>query len=105
MDSNIFEKNTNNFYQDKELVCKECGKAFIFTAGEQAFYAERGFQNEPERCKECRDARKSSTRQQGESYIAVCARCGNETKVVYRPSPDRPAYCPDCFRILKEEEY
>ena len=35
-------------YQDKTLVCKECGKEFVFTAGEQEFYAEKGFQNEPQ---------------------------------------------------------
>ena len=45
--------------EDKTLVCKECGKEFVFTAGEQEFYAERGFQNEPQRCKACRDARKT----------------------------------------------
>ena len=44
-------------YEDKTLVCKECGNEFVFTAGEQEFYAERGFQNEPQRCKACRDAR------------------------------------------------
>ena len=44
-------------YEDKTLVCKECGQEFVFTAGEQEFYAERGFQNEPQRCKACRDAR------------------------------------------------
>ena len=38
-------------YEDKKLVCKECGNEFVFTAGEQEFYAERGFQNEPQRCK------------------------------------------------------
>ena len=46
-------------FQDKTLVCKECGNEFVFTAGEQEFYAERGFQNEPQRCKACRDARKA----------------------------------------------
>ena len=40
-------------YEDKTLVCKECGNEFVFTAGEQEFYAERGFQNEPQRCKAC----------------------------------------------------
>ena len=44
-------------YEDKTLVCKECGNEFVFTAGEQEFYAERGFQNEPQRCKACREAR------------------------------------------------
>ena len=36
-------------FEDKTLVCKECGNEFIFSAGEQEFYAERGFQNEPVR--------------------------------------------------------
>ena len=45
-------------FQDKELVCKDCGKTFVFTAGEQEFCAEKGFQNEPQRCKECRNAKK-----------------------------------------------
>ena len=49
-------------YEDKTLVCKECGNEFVFSAGEQEFYAERGFQNEPQRCKACRDARKAASR-------------------------------------------
>ena len=47
-------------YTDKTLVCKDCGNEFVFTAGEQEFYAEKGFQNEPTRCKACRQARKAS---------------------------------------------
>ena len=43
-------------YEDKTLVCKECGNEFVFTAGEQEFYAEKGFVNEPQRCKACRQA-------------------------------------------------
>ena len=43
-------------YEDKTLVCKECGAEFVFTAGEQEFYASKGFVNEPQRCKACRDA-------------------------------------------------
>ena len=62
-------------YEDKTLVCKECGKEFVFTAGEQEFYAERGFQNEPQRCKACRDARKNATRGPREYYTATCAAC------------------------------
>ena len=46
-------------FQDKTITCKDCGKEFVFTAGEQKFYAEKGFQNEPSRCKPCRDANKS----------------------------------------------
>ena len=55
-------------YEDKTLVCKECGNEFVFTAGEQEFYAERGFQNEPQRCKACRDARKNAA-------LHRCLRC------------------------------
>jgi DNA-directed RNA polymerase subunit RPC12/RpoP len=44
---------------DKTLVCKDCGKEFVFTEGEQQFYAEKGFTNEPTRCKECRSAKKA----------------------------------------------
>ena len=52
-------------FQDKTLVCKDCGAEFVFTAGEQEFYAEKGFQNEPIRCKACRNARKSQRRLRG----------------------------------------
>jgi hypothetical protein len=47
---------------DKTLVCKDCGADFVFTAGEQEFYAEKGFDNEPTRCKPCRDKKKSEQR-------------------------------------------
>ncbi len=47
---------------DKILTCKDCGKEFTFTEGEQAFYAEKGFTNEPARCPECRKARKAARR-------------------------------------------
>ena len=43
---------------DKTLVCKDCNNEFVFTEGEQAFYKEKGFDNEPTRCVDCRRARK-----------------------------------------------
>ena len=46
-------------FTDKTLVCKDCGNEFVFTAGEQTFYKEKGLDNEPKRCKECRDKRKA----------------------------------------------
>ena len=45
-------------YEDEKLVCEDCGKEFVFTAGEQEFYAEKGLVNKPKRCPECRKARK-----------------------------------------------
>lgn len=43
---------------DKAIICKDCNEEFIFSEGEQAFYKEKGFENEPQRCPECRKARK-----------------------------------------------
>ena len=55
-------------YQDKTLVCKDCGADFVFTAGEQQFYAEKGFTNEPQRCPECRKARKQQRNNFNNNY-------------------------------------
>jgi len=52
-------------FKDKEMTCKDCGATFIFTAGEQAFYKEKGFENEPQRCPECRAAKKRQNRNSG----------------------------------------
>jgi CxxC-x17-CxxC domain-containing protein len=89
-------------YEDKTLVCKECGSEFTFTAGEQEFYAEKGFQNEPQRCKACRQNRKNADKPPKEYYEAVCAECGGEAKVPFKPRNDRPIYCSDCFAKQKE---
>lgn len=91
-------------YEDKTLVCKDCGAEFVFTAGEQEFYAERGFENEPQRCKNCRDARKSARRGNRELHDATCAQCGKPAKVPFQPSEDRPVYCSECFAEMKAEE-
>jgi CxxC-x17-CxxC domain-containing protein len=91
-------------YEDKTLVCKECGNEFIFSAGEQEFYAERGFQNEPQRCKACRIARKNASKPEREFFIATCAKCGGEAKVPFRPTEGRDVYCSNCFAQMKEEQ-
>ena len=80
-------------YEDKTLICKECGAEFVFTAGEQEFYASKGFVNEPQRCKACRDARKNAAKPEREMFTATCAACGQEAKVPFRPREDRPVYC------------
>ena len=50
-------------YKDKVIKCTDCGEEFIFTAGEQAFYDEKGFNNEPKRCKQCREKRKQEKKE------------------------------------------
>ena len=56
-------------FEDKTLVCKDCGKEFVWTAGEQEFYASRGFENQPQRCKACRDARKNAVRGERQMFV------------------------------------
>ena len=83
-------------FEDKVLKCRDCGVDFEFTAREQEFYAEKGFQNEPGRCPACRSARKQ--RGERQMHPAVCAACGCETQVPFAPRSDRPVYCRDCFQ-------
>mgnify|MGYP000866502864 CR=1 len=94
-------------YTDKVLTCKECGREFVFTAGEQEFYAERGFDNEPQRCKECRDKRRAQRNANGKNrqmYSAVCADCGKECQVPFEPSQGRPVYCQECYARRRQEQ-
>jgi len=91
----------NKMYHDKVLVCQDCGEEFIFTAGEQEFYAEKGFENEPKRCKVCRQKRSGNGRAPREMHIAVCAACGGEAQVPFRPVANRPVYCQECFAKQK----
>ena len=93
----IKSEEKNNMFQDKTLKCKECGADFVFTAGEQEFYAEKGFQNEPQRCKACRDARKNAAKGTREMFDAVCAECGKACKVPFNPTDGKPVYCSECF--------
>lgn len=49
-------------YKDKIIRCIDCGNEFVFTARDQAFYKDQGFNNEPKRCKQCRDKKKTEKR-------------------------------------------
>ena len=90
-------------YQDKTLNCKECGRDFTFSASEQEFYAEKGFENEPARCPECRASRKAARRggrgfgRERQTNEAVCAECGQTAEVPFKPTNDRPVYCKECY--------
>ena len=85
--------------QDKTLHCRDCGVAFIFTAGEQGFYLEKGLMNEPQRCTSCRASRRRdrTASPAREATTITCASCGNEATVPFIPRLDRPVYCNTCF--------
>ncbi len=88
-------------YNDKTIVCKDCGAEFVFSASEQEFFAEKGFTNEPQRCKSCRAAKKGLSRNNSaerKMFDAVCSECGKPCKVPFEPRNGRPVYCSDCFR-------
>ena len=89
-------------YEDKNLSCTDCGATFVFSADDQSYHAEKGYQNEPKRCPDCRSARRAGGGGgygggAREMHPAVCAQCGKDTEVPFRPSGDRPVYCSDCF--------
>lgn len=89
-------------FEDKTIICKGCGEGFLFTAGEQGFYLEKGLLNEPQRCPACREQRRRE-RAAGarETTRVVCADCGRETTVPFVPRLNRPVYCNDCFERMR----
>ncbi|MBK9711470.1 MAG: zinc-ribbon domain containing protein [Kouleothrix sp.] len=119
-------------YADKTITCRDCGTDFVFTSGEQEFYAQKGFTNEPTRCPACRQTRKAgSGRSSGygdsggyssggyddrgssggrggyssgprEMHSATCASCGKEAQVPFVPRGDKPVYCSDCFQQQRQ---
>lgn len=90
---------------DKDLTCRDCGAVFVFTVGEQEFFNSKGFTNEPSRCPTCRGARRNQQRgfDSGprEMHPAVCAQCGKDTTVPFKPRGDKPVYCRDCFSGMR----
>ena len=87
--------------KDKTITCKDCGANFTFTVEEQEFFAQKGFVNEPTRCKDCRAARKNNDRRPKEMHPVTCAACGKATEVPFKPRSDKPVYCNDCFQKNK----
>ena len=99
-------------FQDKSLNCVDCGTEFIWTAGEQLFFADKNFKNEPKRCKSCKAKRASRPSPGGGGGGAAmgrervetttnCSACGKETTVPFRPTQGRPVFCRECFQSRK----
>ena len=88
-------------YKDKELVCRDCNEKFIFTAGEQQFYAEKGFESEPVRCKKCRLAHKRQSFRP--VYEVVCSKCGNVARLPFEPYHNQIVFCKECHNKSRKE--
>ena len=110
-------------YTDETLNCVDCNAPFTFSAGEQEFFAAKGFTNKPNRCPDCRAARKAQragagggggsysgggggyggggaggARPQREMFEVTCSNCGGKATVPFQPRGDKPVYCRDCFQ-------
>ena len=96
-------------FQDRILKCVDCSTDFVFTAGEQQFYHDKEFRNEPKRCKTCKNKRAGSSTSPNDrpsppsrvETSAVCSQCGRETTVPFRPTQGRPVFCRQCFQGRK----
>lgn len=85
-------------FADRILKCVECGAEFVFSSGEQAFFHEKQFTNDPKRCRECRihqGARRPRFR--AETHV-ICSECGAETTVPFKPTQGKPVLCRPCFQ-------
>ena len=92
-------------FEDKQLPCRDCNKHFVFSAGEQEFFSNKGLINEPKRCPNCRLLMR--IQRNGEDVNRVtevsCAECGVPTRVPFQPKGYRPVYCAYCFQTKKKE--
>jgi CxxC-x17-CxxC domain-containing protein len=109
-------------FTDRELTCRDCGSSFIFSAGEQEFYAGKGLQHDPVRCPSCRAQRKlmrPEDRDDSPNYgvyvswggrtprqlhVATCAQCAQTTEVPFVPRGDRPVYCSNCYNDVRSKQ-
>jgi CxxC-x17-CxxC domain-containing protein len=91
-------------FSDRTLTCRECNRPFIWTAGEQQFYQEKGLVNVPARCPDCRANRKARLGLQDRAQTeVVCAECGTLTTVPFVPRNGNPVYCSHCFDRIRAE--
>lgn len=99
-------------FVDRLLTCADCGGEFIFTAGEQLFFFDKQFKNDPKRCKPCKSRRAGAAARAGGGPAAagisrtetrtVCSDCGVETTVPFKPTQGRPVLCRQCFQNKRD---
>jgi CxxC-x17-CxxC domain-containing protein len=98
-------------FVDRLLICADCRQEFIFTAGEQLFFLDKQFKNDPKRCKPCKSRRAGMVAAAGAGPAAagisrtetrtMCSECGVETTVPFKPTQGRPVLCRQCFQAKR----
>jgi len=91
-------------FSDQTLVCKDCGKQFVWTAGEQEFYKQKGFENPPFRCSECREKRKMERMNNRQMTKIICSKCGKEDEVPFVPRKGTGVLCRNCFAAERQNK-
>jgi CxxC-x17-CxxC domain-containing protein len=99
-------------FDDRLLKCSDCGNEFVFTAGEQIFFYDKQFKNDPKRCKLCKAKRAGLGRTASTTGATplpfsrtetrtMCSACGIETTVPFKPTQGRPVLCRSCFQMKR----
>jgi CxxC-x17-CxxC domain-containing protein len=105
-------------FVDRFLRCSDCNNEFVFTAGEQLFFYDKQFKNDPKRCKLCKAKRAGLGRGAAGATPGVagsisalpfsrtetrteCSACGIETTVPFKPTQGRPVLCRSCFQLKR----
>jgi CxxC-x17-CxxC domain-containing protein len=99
-------------FTDRLLKCSDCGTEFVFTAGEQLFFFDKQFKNDPKRCKLCKAKRADMGKASGAGAASAlplsrtetrtqCSACGIETTVPFKPTQGRPVLCRQCFQLKR----
>jgi len=109
-------------FADRELTCRDCSGSFVFTSGEQEFFASKGLGNDPVRCPSCRATRKLMRPQDREEipsygvyaswggrtprqlHVATCSGCARSAEVPFVPRGDRPVFCSDCYNEERKRQ-
>ncbi|MEK7096372.1 MAG: zinc-ribbon domain containing protein [Patescibacteria group bacterium] len=92
MGSKVKEKDL----EDKTLLCQDCGNKFLWTAGEQKFFLDKGLQNIPKRCKVCVDVYKKKLHEKHPVWTIKCKKCGKKAEVPFEPKTE-DILCESCF--------
>lgn len=111
-ENDTYQLDHSMAFQDQTLQCRDCGKDFTWTASEQEFYQQKGFENAPVRCPDCRarkkaergggDRRSGGPRGERQSFPITCSQCGKQDTVPFQPRDGRPVLCRDCFATQRQ---